>query len=119
ATSHQRPEYIAVNAGINAATTANAMLAVDSIGARIVGIANSRLPHDPATPICGHTSARVLGSIATAGADADWFLLQGATSGQSVTVETFALRSGANLDTMIAVYNATTQLGINDDIDFA
>jgi hypothetical protein len=64
-----------------------------------------------------HTSARITGNIrAPAGSDADWFELVGATAGQSVRVETFAARSGAALDTMVAVFNSSAQLALNDDI---
>jgi hypothetical protein len=117
ATAHQRADYQAVSAGITAADTPVVLNALDALGARVVGIANSRLPNDPHAPVCGHTSARITGNIrAPAGSDADWFELVGATAGQSVRVETFAARSGAALDTMVAVFNSSAQLALNDDI---
>jgi hypothetical protein len=118
APSHHRPEYTAVEPQITAVTTQTSLNAIDSIGARIVGIASNRLPHDPFTPICGRATSRVLGTIRMpVGTDVDWFVLNGATSGQTVTIETFAYRNQSNVDTMVGVYNSTAQLGMNDDFD--
>lgn len=117
ATSHQRQEYLDINNQIGAVTTQVARNAIDGIGARIVGIANARLPHDPYTPICTHATPRILGLITSPfGSDVDWFLLSGAVAGQTVTVETTAIRAAGGLDTYVGVFNATAEIANNDDI---
>ncbi len=115
--SHERSNYQRVNAGIEAAETAETQAALSAIGARVVTIANSRLPNDPGTAVCTGASPRILGNIAwPVGSDVDWFVLTGVPAGATVIAETTAYRVGANVDSMIAIYNNAAQLAINDDI---
>ncbi len=126
ATSHVRDEYLGVDPGITAASVSAARLALSSIGARVITIANVNLPRPSDFAItdqfftdqCDGTGARFFGTIAPPTAsDVDWFLLQGAQAGDVVSVETMAQPLGSTLDSMVGVYAGATRLAFNDDIN--
>jgi hypothetical protein len=120
AISHVPDDYVTVDPSITAVSSADARTALSSIGARVITIANEGLPRPSGALFddhCDGTSATFFGQIDPPnGSDTDWFLLQGAQSGDVVRVETTASRLGSTLDSMVAVYNAGARLGINDDI---
>lgn len=113
ALSHTRADYQAVNAAIDAATPAEARQALSGIGARVVSLTGLTSP--PFNDLmCSGQLANIF-AARTAG-DVDWFLLQGAVAGDSIRIETYASGYGSNLDTMVAIANATGIIAVNDDL---
>ncbi|MFO0729288.1 MAG: hypothetical protein U1E65_36245 [Myxococcota bacterium] len=118
APAHERADYLAVNNQIGAPDTSVVASAISGIGARIIGIANSRLPHDPYAQVCTRGTSRIFGTInMPVGTDVDWFVVQTTSANAVIHARSYALEAGNGLDTMVAVYNsAGTQLGISDDL---
>jgi len=120
AASHTAPDYQATSASIGAASIPDVQNALSQIGARVVTVVNSRVAAigpEPTTPICDGTSDRVLGGISVPpGSDTDWLLLEGAQPGAIIRAEIWASRLGSPIDPVIAIYDATGQIAINDDI---
>lgn len=114
ALAHQRQDYTAANPAIDFPATNVTRNALAGIGARVVGIANARLPHDPHADACANRSTRVFGTLTTG--DVDWFSFTAPRLQQVVTVESVAQRSGSPLDTVVAVYDRNgVRLTLSDD----
>ncbi len=118
APAHQRPDYVAVNAAIAAPDTSVAANAVAGIGARIIGIANARLPHDAYSQVCTRATPRLFGTIqAPVGTDVDWYSVVTTSANATIHVRSYALEIGNGLDTVAGIFDsAGTLLAAADDI---
>jgi hypothetical protein len=118
APAHTRAEYQATSAAIDAAAPNTVDNALANVGARVVGIANSRLPHDPYGAACSRQNARIFADLRTPiGTDVDYFAVTTVAANRVLAVETFGDRLSAPIDTMVAVFDAAgNQLAMNDDI---
>ncbi len=113
ALSHTRRDYQAVNTNIAAAAPTDVRNALSGIGARVVTMTG--LTTQPFNDLlCSGQLANIFGAIGPN--DADWFVINGAVSGDSIHVEVGALSYGSELDTMVAIANSTGIIALNDDV---
>ena len=111
--SHSLQDY-SVDPSIAAASTPAVRAALSNIGARVVTISSGFRPYNDL--LCDHSISTFYGAIAPAGGDVDWFEIVGAAAGDVVVIETFASRSGSELNPRVAVANAAGIIAEHDDI---
>jgi hypothetical protein len=115
AVSHTTYDYSQSASTINAATVPQVRQALANVGARVVTITSGAVvPFND--QLCTGNVSTFFGGITPVG-DVDWFLIQGAVAGDSVTVDVTGAVNSGSLDPMVAVANSTTLLAIHDDID--
>ncbi len=114
AISHTRADYQRVNTGIAAASTPQVRAALDGIGARVVTISSGFRPYNDF--VCQHRTTTFFGAITPVGLDVDWFVIPGAAAGDTLSVELFAARASSDLNTRVAIANATGIIAQNDDL---
>ncbi|MBK8012441.1 MAG: hypothetical protein IPK13_13910 [Deltaproteobacteria bacterium] len=123
ALSHEGREYQSADPSITAASVENVKTALFDIGARVITIANARLPRSLTDgdidsifqSQCTRGTEHFFGRIEDpVGHDIDWFRLDGNNlSGRRLVIETFAARLGSALDSLIVVVdqNGEVQAG--------
>ncbi|MCB9654569.1 MAG: hypothetical protein H6729_10625 [Deltaproteobacteria bacterium] len=122
ALSHVGAEYQSADPRITAAGVDDVQTALLDIGARVITVANSRLPRALTDSDidavfqsqCTRATAHFFGRIEDpVGHDIDWFRLDGSNlSGHHLVVETYAARLGSTLDSLIVVVD---QNGVEQD----
>lgn len=110
--SHTEREY-AADPSITAAATNTVRASLAGAGARVVTMSSGLRPFNEL--LCAGQISTFFGAITPAGADVDWFEIQGAVAGDTVTVDVLADGFVSPLDPMVAVANGTTILAQNDD----
>jgi hypothetical protein len=111
AISHTERDY-AVDPSIAAASTNAVRASLSAVGARVVTLSSGLLPFDDL--LCAGQISTYFGAIGAS--DVDWYQIQGAVAGDTITVNILAFNFGSSLDPMVAIANGTAIIAQNDDI---